>query len=148
MLHNASHAKTPLIWVFSALLLFTPTLVSAMWIDGPTPVYANESGTFYAAISVHGASEGSDISTITLTGTANCFEVKSTDHECLLHIAQGEFHTEGFNMWLVDGEEPASVVFTVLECSGLTIDYAVQVYPHDYVATQSVTWDGIKSLYR
>jgi hypothetical protein len=129
-------------------IICLPSISTAMWLDGPNPVRANSDGSFYAATSIHATQGGNDISTITLTGTVNCFEVKSNDHECLLHIPYGEFHTEGFNMWLVDTEVPAVVVFTVVNCTGLTLEYEIDVLPSTYVATFSESWGSIKACYR
>ncbi len=135
-------------FLFLFFWVFTPNAVSALWLDGPNPVRAVDNGTFFAAVSIHSSSDGSDIQTVTLTGIENCFEVKSTDHECLLHIPGGEFFTEGFNMWLEDSELPGRVFFRVEDCNGLILDFEVEVLPHDETPVDLVSWERVKALYR
>ncbi len=130
------------------ILLAVPNLTTAMTIDGPNPVDANSEGSFYAAITIHATQGGNDISTVTLTGIENCTEIKETAHECLLHVPYGELYTEGFNMLLVDPEVPGIVRFTVVNCSGLTLEYDITILPPGYIDTVKGNWETIKANYR
>jgi len=131
----------------TALLLCALPALAAT-VDGPSWVLANESGGFYAEITVHGGDGGDYIDTITMTGVENCDETKVNEHNCETFVDHGEMVYDGINSRVLVPGEIALVTMSVLLCDGSEFSIQTQVRPYDTVATEQGSWDTIKAQYR